>query len=97
MKLFLTELPYKLFSRNFFFFFRWNQGYSNPQFRRFRGRGRGRGRGGRFMNRRNNGPKVTKDELDKEMDDYMANTKSFLDQEMDDYMAQRQKSAITVE
>lgn len=78
-------------------FNRWNQGYSNPQFRRFRGRGRGRGRGGRFMNRRNNGPKVTKDELDKEMDDYMANTKSFLDQEMDDYMAQRQKSAITVE
>ena len=31
------------------------------------------------MNRRNNGPKVTKDELDKEMDDYMANTKSFLE------------------
>ena len=49
------------------------------------------------MNRRNNGPKVTKDELDKEMDEYMANTKSFLDQEMDDYMAQRQKSVVTVE
>ena len=49
---------------------------------RGRGRGgaRGRGRGGQ------NNPTKSKDDLDKELDDYMTHTKSHLDAELDQYM-----------
>lgn len=52
-----------------------------------RGGGRGRGRGGSRGRGRGaqNNPK-SKDDLDKELDDYMTHTKSHLDAELDQYM-----------
>ena len=51
-----------------------------------RGRGnfgcRGRGRGARTR------PALTKEQLDKELDEYMSNTKARLDAELDAYMAE---------
>lgn len=51
-----------------------------------RGRGnfgcRGRGRGARTR------PALTKEQLDKELDEYMCNTKARLDAELDAYMAE---------
>lgn len=50
----------------------------------YRGRGgRGRGRG---MNI--NGDNLTKEELDSQLDQYMANTRVHLDKELDSYMNQ---------
>ena len=55
---------------------RWGQGRG-----RFN-RGRGRGRGGR----RQQGPPPSREQLDKEIDSYMAGTKGILDKEIDEYM-----------
>ena len=54
-------------------------------------RGGGRGGRGRRWGRGNMRPKVSKEELDKDLDNYMAHTKSMLDKEMDEYMSQRPK------
>ncbi|XP_046996095.1 chromatin target of PRMT1 protein-like isoform X2 [Schistocerca americana] len=55
-----------------------------------RGRGRGgRGRGGRG---RQNRPLPSKEELDMQLDQYMANTKSHLDRELESYMNQASTS-----
>jgi len=55
----------------------------------WRGRGWGRQRGG---GNRNGGryqkPKISKEELDSELDSYMKHTKTVLDKDLDDYMAQ---------
>lgn len=53
-----------------------------------RGRGRG-GRGGRGRGR--GGKNVTKEDLDKELDQYMGSTKSALDHELDAYMSEKDK------
>ena len=76
------------------------RGYLNRGNRRFgyggfrnRNRwGQGRGRGGRFnrgrggRGRRQQGPPPSREQLDKEIDSYMAGTKGVLDKELDDYM-----------
>ena len=49
-----------------------------------RGGRRQRGRGGRQPQ-----TKVTKEELDQQLDSYMANTKTVLDRDLDDYMSQK--------
>ena len=60
-----------------------------------RGRGlRGRGRGGRRGGRGDRGPPKTKEQLDREMDDYFLKgdsqvAKSKLDQDLDDYFAHK--------
>ncbi|XP_046687021.1 chromatin target of PRMT1 protein-like isoform X2 [Homalodisca vitripennis] len=51
--------------------------------RGFRGRGGGRGRGGRA-------PVPTKEELDSQLDQYMAGSRGVLDRELDSYMAQQE-------
>ena len=48
-----------------------------------RGRGGG-GRGGRYQK-----PKISKEELDAQLDSYMANTKTVLDKDLDDYMTHK--------
>ena len=48
----------------------------------FSGWGR-RGGGGRYQK-----PKISKEDLDAELDSYMANTKTVLDKDLDNYMAQ---------
>ena len=58
-----------------------------------RGRGRGRGRGGR-----GGGPTKTKEQLDKELDDYVLKgdpkkAQNKLDQDLDDYFAKRPDEA----
>jgi len=47
-------------------------------------RGRGGGRGGRYQK-----PKISKEELDAQLDSYMANTKTVLDKDLNDYMSQK--------
>ncbi|CAD5112361.1 DgyrCDS1594 [Dimorphilus gyrociliatus] len=55
-------------------------------------RGRGRGRGGRGRGRGRGGAKnVTREDLDKELDQYMGSTKSALDHELDAYMSEKDK------
>ncbi|XP_068619742.1 chromatin target of PRMT1 protein-like [Battus philenor] len=54
----------------------------NPR-RRMRGRGRGRGGG---VRNQGNKPVPTKEELDAQLDEYMASTKMALDKELDVYM-----------
>jgi len=49
-----------------------------------RGRGRGRGRGG--VRGGGQTPKVSKEDLDKQLDQYMSGTRHTLDQEIDSYM-----------
>ncbi|CAG5056921.1 unnamed protein product [Parnassius apollo] len=61
-------------------------------FRR-RMRGRGSGRGGVLRNQTNQKPVPTKEELDAQLDQYMASTKTALDKELDAYM----KSAMELE
>merc|ERR1711962_593533 len=56
----------------------WNRGGRNR-----RGRGGG-GRGGRYQK-----PKISKEELDAQLDSYMANTKTVLDKDLDDYMTHK--------
>ena len=62
-------------------------------------RGFNRRRGGGFWNRRGRGgrggrggrdrkPQISKDDLDKEIDAYMKDTKSALDKDLDEYMEQ---------
>ena len=51
-----------------------------------RGRGRGRGRGGRGGSGGGQTPKVSKEDLDKQLDQYMSGTRHTLDQEIDSYM-----------
>ncbi|XP_023343186.1 chromatin target of PRMT1 protein isoform X2 [Eurytemora carolleeae] len=57
------------------------------------GRGRGRGRrgggGGRGRGQGRKQPQPSREELDKELDSYMAGTRGLLDQEMDNYMANK--------
>ena len=65
---------------------RWSYGGGGGRGRGSRGRG-GRGRGGRGGGRRQ--PPPTREELDKELDSYMAGTKGLLDKEMDEYMANK--------
>ena len=81
------------------FGFRRRGGYLNRGNRRFGyggfrnrnrwGQGR-RGWGGRFRRggggRRQQGPPPSREQLDKEIDSYMAGTKGVLDREIDDYM-----------
>ena len=64
-------------------------------------RGGGRGGRGRRWGRGNMRPKMTKEELDKvkeeldkDMDNYMAQTKTALDREMDEYMSQRPTAIV---
>jgi len=54
----------------------WNRGGRGR-----RGRGVGGGRGGRYQK-----PKISKEELDAQLDSYMANTKTVLDKDLDDYI-----------
>ncbi|XP_054710268.1 chromatin target of PRMT1 protein-like [Uloborus diversus] len=54
---------------------------------RGRGGGRGRGRGGRWTEKAV-GPLPTKQELDNQLDEYMAETKSNLDAQLGQYMSQ---------
>lgn len=61
---------------------RWFGGYQ----RRWGQRGSLRIRGGRRAGRRFEPPPPSREQLDKELDSYMAGTKSVLDKEMDDYM-----------
>ena len=61
----------------------WGQGFA----RRRAGRGRRKGRRG---GGRKNPPPPTREELDKELDCYMAETKGVLDKEMDAYMEEGQ-------
>lgn len=49
---------------------------------------RGRGRGKSWWNNKNGGNIPTKQELDNQLDEYMAETKSSLDQQLEQYMAQ---------
>ncbi|KAK3919502.1 Chromatin target of PRMT1 protein [Frankliniella fusca] len=51
-------------------------------------RGRGRGRGGRGRGRGGRQAPPSREELDKQLDQYMASTKSTLDKELDSYMNQ---------
>ncbi|XP_023954001.2 chromatin target of PRMT1 protein [Bicyclus anynana] len=53
---------------------------------RGRGRGRGQGNTGRGGATTPNKPLVTKEELDLQLDQYMASTKTALDRELDEYM-----------
>jgi len=62
---------------------RWSFGGGRGRGGRGRGWGGGRGRGGRRP------PPPSREELDKELDSYMAGTKGLLDQEMDEYMANK--------
>jgi hypothetical protein len=48
-----------------------------------RQRGGGNRNGGRYQK-----PKISKEELDSELDSYMKHTKTVLDKDLDDYMAQ---------
>lgn len=67
------------------------RGNARPQVAR-RGSARGRGRGGILRNQNNN-KLLTKEELDAQLDQYMAGTKAALDRELDDYM----KNAMDLE
>ena len=70
---------------------RWNSTHSlasDGMGRKSRGRKRSfsfSGRGGRGGQRQ---PPITKEELDDQLDTYMANTKTVLDKDLDDYMSQ---------
>ncbi|XP_076356331.1 uncharacterized protein LOC143249789 isoform X2 [Tachypleus tridentatus] len=69
-------------------FRRFRRGGRGQNFRGNRGRGQGRGIGrgqGRGANKKDNLP--SKQELDNQLDEYMANTKNALDAELDAYMA----------
>ena len=50
-----------------------------------------RGRGGRWRRGgRSQGPPPSKEQLDKEIDSYMSETKGFLDKQLDQYMSEAQ-------
>ncbi|CAK1594190.1 unnamed protein product [Parnassius mnemosyne] len=70
-----------------------NRMQTRTQNLRRRMRGRGRGRGGVVRNQTNQKPVPTKEELDAQLDQYMASTKTALDKELDAYM----KSAMELE
>ena len=68
-------------ARNFF----WKRGNRGNRGRGGRGgRGNFRGRGGKFQPQ----TKKTREELDAELDSYMANTRTVLDKDLDEYMSQ---------
>ena len=80
----------------------WNRTQNGNIGRRRQGtwrRGGAGGRGGRGGRRQRGGrgrqqqTKVTKEELDQQLDSYMANTKTVLDRDLDDYMSQKTEVA----
>ncbi len=49
-----------------------------------------RGRGGRRGGRNDRGPPPTREDLDKELDDYMKDSRGALDKDIDQYMSEKQ-------